>query len=94
MKFLTGEMGERKLAESLLDTIDQAGMIEETYMCMRTSTSRKYWTIKVGTFAKISLAQQFVDNLPAGMQIYKPYVQVLSGRECNTNTTIAALILE
>ena len=94
VQFLSGEMEELKLAETLLDTLDQAGMIEETYMCMRTSTSRNYWTIKVGTFAKISLAQQFVDKLPATMQFYKPYVQDLSGWECNANTTIAALILE
>ena len=94
VQFLSGEMEELKLAESLLDTLDEAGMIEETYMCMRTSISRNYWTIKVGTFTGVSLAQQFVDKLPDTMKNYKPYVQVLSSRECNANTTIAALILE
>lgn len=94
VQFLSGEMEELKLAESLLNTLDAAGMIEESYMCMRTSISRNYWTIKVGTFTGVSLAQQFLDKLPATMRDYKPYVQVLSGRECNTNTTIAALILE
>lgn len=94
VQFLSGEMEELKLAETLLDNLEAAGMIEETYMCMRTSINRNYWTIKVGTFTGVSLAQQFVDKLPATMQYYKPYVQDISGWECNTNTTIAALILE
>ncbi|MCH7672959.1 MAG: SPOR domain-containing protein, partial [Proteobacteria bacterium] len=94
VQFLSGEMEELELAETLLDNLEAAGMIEETYMCMRTSINRNYWTIKVGTFTGVSLAQQFVDKLPATMQFYKPYVQDLSGWECNANTTIAALILE
>lgn len=94
VQFVSGETGQLKSAESFLTILDEAGLIEESYMCMTTTSNTSYWAIKFGTFPGVSLAQQFVDKLPTVIQDYKPYVQDLSSVECNTNTAIAALILE
>lgn len=94
VQFLSGETQNLSFAESFLGELETAGFMTDAYMCMSASRERSYWTIKYGNFTGLSLAQKFVDELPNSLHDYKPFVQNMSNVECNTNNTIAALILE
>ena len=94
VQFLSGETSNLGFAESFLRVLDDHNLIAQSYVCMSTDGSRSYWTVKYGNFEGLSLAQDFIDGLPAKIHEYKPFVQNMSSVECNTNNSIAALILE
>lgn len=94
VQFVSGETGDLEFAESFLRVLEQADLISESYVCMSTDGSNGYWTIKYGNFNGLSLAQEFIDKLPAPIYGYKPFVQNMSSVECNANNIIAALTLE
>lgn len=94
VQFLSGETNNLVFAESFLQVLDEHDLMAESYVCMSSTENRSYWTIKYGNFDGLSLAQKFIDTLPATIYEYKPFVQNMSSVECNTNNSIAALILE
>ncbi|GJM11940.1 MAG: hypothetical protein DHS20C12_03430 [Pseudohongiella sp.] len=94
VQFMSGETTNLEFAESFLRILDDHDLMAESYVCMSNSGSRSYWTIKYGNFDGLSRAQNFIDSLPATIYEYKPFVQNMSSVECNTNNSIAALILE
>lgn len=94
VQFLSGETNNLAFAESFLQLLETNGLIEQSYVCMSNDGSRSYWTVKYGNFEGLSLAQEFIDKLPARIHEYKPFVQNMSSVECNNNNSIAALILE
>lgn len=82
------------VAESFLAILDRVGLIDDSYVCISTDGGKSSWTVNYGNFSGLTRAQESVDALPAVMQEFQPFVQKMSVVECNTNTTIAALILE
>lgn len=94
VQFLSGETTDLVFAESFLQILDEHDLMADSYVCMSSYNNRSYWTIKYGNFDGLSLAQNFIDRLPATIYEYKPFVQNMSTVECNTNNSIAALILE
>ncbi len=94
VQFITDGMDNLDFAETILSVLDRAELLEESYLCVTTGDSNSFWTIKYGNFSGLTPAQKFVDELPAVMHEFRPFVQNMSVVECNTNTTIAALILE
>ncbi|MFT4815742.1 MAG: type II secretory pathway predicted ATPase ExeA/septal ring-binding cell division protein DamX [Pseudohongiellaceae bacterium] len=94
VQFLSGETSNLEFAESFLQVLDEHDLMADSYVCMSGYNNRSYWTIKYGNFDGLSLAQNFIDRLPATIYEYKPFVQNMSSVECNTNNSIAALILE
>ena len=94
VQFMSGETRNLDFAESFLQVLDEHDLATQSYVCLSNTGSRSYWTIKYGNFDGISLAQKFIDTLPASIYEYKPFVQNMSTVECNTNNSIAALILE
>ena len=94
VQFLSGETQDLDFAESFLQVLDEHDLAAQSYVCMSNTGSRSYWTIKYGNFDGLSLAQKFIDTLPASIYEYKPFVQNMSTVECNTNNSIAALLLE
>lgn len=94
VQFMSGETSNLSFADSFLQVLDANGLIDESYVCMSNDGSRSYWTVKYGNFDGLSKAQEFIDELPARIHEYKPFVQNMSSVECNTNNSIAALILE
>jgi len=94
VQFLSGETTNLEFAESFLQVLDEHNLMADSYVCMSSYNNRSYWTIKYGNFDGLSLAQNFIDRLPATIYEYKPFVQNMSSVECNTNNSIAGLILE
>jgi len=94
VQFMSGETSNLEFAESFLQVLDDHELMTDSYVCMSSNGNRSYWTIKYGNFDGLSLAQNFIDRLPMTIYEYKPFVQNMSTVECNTNNSIAALILE
>lgn len=94
VQFLSGEASNIEFAESFLQMLDQYGLMADSYVCMSSNSNRSYWTIKYGNFDGLSLAQDFIEGLPATIYEFKPFVQNMSSVECSTNNSTAALILE
>ena len=92
VQFLSGETRDLEFAESFLEVLDEHDLMSDSYVCM--SSKRSYWSIKYGHFDGLSLAQDFIEGLPSTIYEYKPFVQNMSRVECNTNNSLAALILE
>lgn len=94
VQFMSGENSDLEFAESFLQLLDEYDLMADSYVCMSNDNSSGFWTIKYGNFDGLSLAQNFIDRLPATIFEYKPFVQNMSSVECNTNNSIAALVLE
>ncbi len=94
IQFMSGETNNMDFAESFLAELESEGLLEESYMCMSIVDGESYWTIKHGTYAGLSVAQRFINQLPAQLFDYQPFVQNISSVECNANFSVAALILE
>ncbi|MEX0964837.1 MAG: AAA family ATPase [Pseudohongiellaceae bacterium] len=94
IQFMSGETTNLEFADAFLRVLDEHDLIADSYVCMSNDGNRSYWTVKYGNFEGLSLAQDFIDSLPASIHEYKPFVQNMSSVECNTNNSIAALILE
>ena len=92
VQFLSGGTRDLEFAESFLEVLDEHDLMADSYVCM--SSKRSYWSIKYGHFDGLSLAQDFIEGLPSTIYEYKPFVQNMSRVECNTNNSLAALILE
>lgn len=94
VQFMSGETSNLAFAETFLQILNEHDLMAESYVCLSSAGNQSYWTIKYGNFDGLSLAQNFIDTLPATIYEYKPFVQNMSSVECNTNNSIAALILE
>jgi len=94
VQFISGDISDLDFADSFLRVLDRHDLIAGSFVCMSSIGNQSYWTIKYGNFNRLSLAQNFIDSLPANIFEYKPFVQNMSSVECNANNSIAALILE
>ncbi|MFT5935435.1 MAG: type II secretory pathway predicted ATPase ExeA [Pseudohongiellaceae bacterium] len=94
VQFLSGEMNNLEFAESFLEVLSAAELIEDSYVCMSTLSGQAYWTIKHGSFSGLSVASKFIDELPEQLHNFNPFVQNISGLECNSNNVVAALMSE
>lgn len=94
VQFLSGEMNNLEFAESFLEVLATAELIEDSYVCMSTLSGKAYWTIKHGSFSGLSVASKFISELPEKLHNFKPFVQNISGLECNSNNVVAALMSE
>ncbi len=94
IQFMSGELGNLDFAERFLEELQASNLLEESYFCMSSEGDRSYWTVKHKNFPGVSLAQSYIDSLPAPIQDYQPFVQNMSAVECNINSTVAALIPE
>ena len=94
VQFLSGETKNLEFAEAFLQLLSSTDLLDESYVCMSADGSSSYWTIKYGNFPGMSYAKEFVAQLPVHIQEYQPFVQNISSVVCNTNNTIAALMLE
>ena len=94
VQFLSGETNNLEFAESFLQILDEHDLLADSYVCISSYRNSSYWTIKYGNFDGLSLARNFIERLPSTIYEYKPFVQNMSSVECNTNNSIAGLILE
>jgi MSHA biogenesis protein MshM len=94
VQFLSGETNNMDFAENFLAKLEGFDLLEQSFVCMSVVEGNSYWTIKHGTFSGLSVAQNFIDQLPDELYDYKPFVQNISSVECNANFSVAALILE
>lgn len=94
VQFIYDEVKNLDFAETFLEILNREQLLADSYVCISSDGSENYWTVKYGNFSGLTSAQQFVNELPEVMHEFKPFVQNMSVVECNTNTTIAALILE
>ncbi len=94
VQFMSGETDNMDFAEGFLAELQSHDLLNDSYMCMSVVNGESYWTIKHGTFPGLSIAQNFIDQLPDQLFDYKPFVQNISSVECNANFSVAALILE
>lgn len=94
IQFISGAITDMEFAEKFLTELDSYGLLENSYMCMSALDGESYWTIKHGTFSGLSVAQKYIEQLPAQLSDYKPFVQNLSSLQCNANHSVAALFQE
>jgi type II secretory pathway predicted ATPase ExeA len=94
IQFMSGELGNLDFAERFLEELRASGLLEDSYFCMSSEGDRSYWTVKHKNFAGVSLAQAYIESLPAPIQDYRPFVQNMSAVECNINSSVAAFIPE
>lgn len=94
VQFLTGEMNNLEFAESFLEILATAELLDDSYVCMSIVSGQAYWTIKHGSFSGLSVASEFISQLPERLHNFKPFVQNLSGVECNSNNVVAAFMSE
>lgn len=94
LQFLSGDISNFDSAESFLQVLHTANLLDQSYVCMSSTGSESYWTIKYGNFAGYSVAENFIGQLPEQVRSNAPFVQNISSVVCNTDHTIAALMLE
>lgn len=94
IQFLSGAMNNLEFAETFLEYLAAAELIEDSYVCMSIVSGEAYWTIKHGSFSGLSVAAKFIDQLPENLHDFKPFVQNISGLECNSNNMVAAFMPE
>ena len=94
IQFLSGPMDNLEFAESFLQLMTAQGLDSDSIVCVSTLSGSTYWTIKHVSFSGLSLASDFIEGLPQEIRDFKPFVQNISGIECNTNDSILALITE
>lgn len=94
IQFISGDIGDMKTAENFLAELQSANLLDESYVCLSVFEGKSYWTIKHGAFPGLSVAQNYINELPAQFYDYQPFVQNISSVECNANSSLAALIME
>lgn len=94
IQFLSGEMSNLEFAESFLNILSEASLIDDSYLCISNVSGRAYWTIKHGSFSGLSIATRYIEQLPAHIHDFKPFVQNINGVECNSNSVVATLMPE
>ncbi len=94
IQFMSGDMGDMTSAENFLAQLQSADLLDDSYICISVFEGNSYWTIKHGAFPGLSHAQNYINELPARFFDFQPFVQNLSGVECNANNSLAALIME
>ena len=87
-------MGDLRFAESFLQLMANERLSSDSIVCVSTVSGETYWTIKHGRFPGLSFASDFIEKLPKQIRDFKPFVQNISGIECNANDSIIALIME
>lgn len=94
IQFISGDIGDMKTAENFLAELQSANLLDDSYVCLSVFEGESYWTIKHGAFSGLSVAQNYINELPVRFYDYQPFVQNISSVECNANSSLAALIME
>lgn len=94
IQFMSGDMADMSSAENFLAELQSAELLEDSYVCMSVFEGKSYWTIKHGVFPGLSVAQNYINELPPRFFDFQPFVQNISSVECNANNSLAALIME
>lgn len=92
--FISGDSSGLDSAGEFLQVLLETNLLDQSYVCMSSTGSENYWTIKYGNFAGRNNAENFTTQLPEQIRSFAPFVQNISSVVCNTNNTIAALMLE
>ena len=92
--FMSGDSSDLDSAGEFLQVLLESSLLDQSYVCMSSTGSESYWTIKYGNFAGRNNAENFITQLPEQIRNFAPFAQNISSVVCNTNHTIAALMLE
>jgi len=76
------------MLEEYLQLLSLATLIDETYLCLISGTSRlsPQWLVIHGDFNGLSTARAYIDELPAYSRRYEPFVRNSSSIACLNNT--------
>lgn len=79
-------VADQLMLEEFLQLLSLASMLDETYLCLISETSRRpaQWLVIHGDFSGVTRAREYINSLPAYSRQYEPYVRNSSGIACVT----------
>ncbi len=76
------EQAEHAYVNRVLQQLEQAGMIEQTYACQTWSPTGNFWRVIQGGFASVQAAREVASQLPAHFRSNNPFVQNIGQLDC------------
>lgn len=83
VQLLSVNSAESAFVGRVLTTLEQSGLIDQTYTCVANSRSQDFWKVVYGNFASIGEARTFINSLPPSIRDNSPFVQSIRRLDCN-----------
>jgi len=83
VQLLSVNSAESNFVGRILTTLEQSGLIDQTYTCVSNSRGQDFWKVVYGDFASIGEARTFINSLPPGIRDNSPFVQSIGRLDCN-----------
>jgi septal ring-binding cell division protein DamX len=83
VQLLSVNSAESTFVGRILTTLEQAGLIDQTYTCVSNSRGQDFWKVVYGNFASIGEARTLINSLPPSIRDNSPFVQSIRRLDCN-----------
>jgi len=83
VQLLSVNSAESGFVGRILSTLEQSGLIDQTYTCVSNSRDQDFWKVVYGNFATIGEARTFINSLPPSIRDNSPFVQSIRRLDCN-----------
>ena len=83
VQLLSVNSAESAFVGRILSTLEQSGLIDQTYTCVSNSRDQDFWKVVYGNFATIGEARTFINSLPPSIRDNSPFVQSIRRLDCN-----------
>ena len=83
VQLLSVNSAESAFVGRILTTLEQSGLIDQTYTCVSNSRGQDFWKVVYGNFASIGEARTFINSLPPSIRDNSPFVQSIRRLDCN-----------
>ena len=83
VQLLSVSSAESAFVGRILSTLEQSGLIDQTYTCVSNSRDQDFWKVVYGNFATIGEARTFISSLPPSIRDNSPFVQSIRRLDCN-----------
>jgi type II secretory pathway predicted ATPase ExeA/septal ring-binding cell division protein DamX len=83
VQLLSVNSAESAFVGRILTTLEQSGLIDQTYTCVSNSRGQDFWKVVYGNFASIGEARTLINSLPPSIRDNSPFVQSIRRLDCN-----------
>lgn len=83
VQLLSVNSAESGFVGRILTTLEQSGLIDQTYTCVSNSRGQDFWKVVYGNFGSIGEARTFINSLPPSIRDNSPFVQRIGRLDCN-----------
>jgi hypothetical protein len=82
------------LLEEYLQLLSLTELLDETYLCLisRTANRPQQWLVIHGDFNGVSLARDYIENLPTYSRQYEPFARNSNSISCLSDMTEGTLL--